>query len=114
MFNASGGGGAGCHVVYSVGNQWPGGFQAGISIQNTSATPWSSWRLTFTFGGDQRVNSLWNGSYTQGGAAVTVNSLSYNGNIGAGGTYSGLGLTGTYSVSNAAPTGFAVNGVTCN
>jgi endoglucanase len=45
---------------------------------------------------------------------VTVTNRSYNGTVPAGGSYDGIGFTGTWRGTNAAPTSFTVNRVTCN
>jgi hypothetical protein len=45
------------------------------------------WTLRWTFSGDREISDLWNGSYSQSGSTVTVNSLNYNGTIPAGGSY---------------------------
>jgi cellulose 1,4-beta-cellobiosidase len=103
-----------CHVVWAKTNEWPGGFQVGLTLQNTSSTAWTAWTLGWTFPGNQQISSLWNGTATQSGQAVTVKSLSYNGAVPAGGSYNGAGFTGSFSGTNAAPTSFTVNGVTCN
>ena len=110
---ASGGGGS-CHAVYSITNSWPGGFQAAITIQNAGSTAWSSWTLTWTFANGQTIYGLWNGAASQSGSNVTVQNLSYNGSIPAGGSYNGLGFTGSWNTTNAVPTSFAINGTTCN
>ncbi len=102
-----------CNVIYTISSQWPGGFGAGITIQNTGTTAWTSWTLTWAFANGQTVSQLWNGTETQSGANVTVNSLSYNGGIPAGGSYNGLGFNGTWNGTNAVPASFAVNGTTC-
>ena len=104
---------AACNVIYTVSSQWSGGFGAGIAIQNTGTTAWTSWTLTWAFANGQTVSLLWNGTETQSGANVTVKSLSYNGSIPAGGSYNGMGFNGTWSGANAVPTSFAVNGTTC-
>jgi hypothetical protein len=110
----SGGGGSGCHVGYSIVNSWPGGFQAAITIQNTSSTAWSSWSMTWNFANDQTINGLWNGAATQSGGNVTVRNYGYNGTIPAGGSYNGVGFTGTWNnATNAVPTSFAINGTAC-
>lgn len=106
-------GGGGCHVAYSITNSWPGGFQAAITIQNTGSTAWSSWDLTWSFANGQTIFGLWNGTASQSGANVSVQSLSYNGAIPAGGSYNGVGFTGSWNTTNAVPTAFAVNGVAC-
>jgi hypothetical protein len=112
---ASVGGGTACHVVYTISPQNSSAFGAAITIQNTGSTAFSNWTLTWTFANGQTIASLWNGAETQSGSKVTVNSLSYNGNIPAGGSYSGMGFNGAWNgTANAVPTSFAVNGTTCN
>jgi hypothetical protein len=107
-----------CHVVYTIGNQWPGspgGFGAAITLQNTGTANWTSWTLTWSFANGQTVTQLWNGSETQSGANVTVSNLSYNGSIAAGTSYNGMGFNGTWNgTTNSVPTAFAVNGHACN
>ncbi len=111
---APSGGASGCHVNYAITNQWPGGFQAALTIENTGSTALSSWTLTWTFANGQTVGNLWNGSATQSGSTVMVRNLSYNGGIPAGGSYNGVGFTGTWNnATNAMPTSFAINGVAC-
>jgi hypothetical protein len=111
---ASGGGSSSCHVAYSIVNQWPGGFQAAITIQNTGSTPWSGWTLTWTFPNGQTISGLWNGAASQSGINVTVQNLSYDGSIPAGGSYNGVGFTGTWNGTNGVPSSFAINGTTCH
>jgi cellulose 1,4-beta-cellobiosidase len=103
-----------CHIVYTITSQWPGGFGASVTINNTGTTAISNWTLTWTFANGQTITQLWNGSETQSGANVTVNNLSYNGSIPAGGSYNGMGFNGTWNnTTNAVPASFAVNGTTC-
>jgi endoglucanase len=104
--------GAACTAVYKVTNAWSGGFQADVLVTNTGAAALNGWTLSFTFGGDQKVGSGWNGTFAQTGQKVTVTNPSYAPTLPAGGTVD-PGFTATYSASNAAPTGFAVNGVAC-
>jgi hypothetical protein len=111
---APSGGASGCHVNYTISNQWPGGFQAALTIENTGSTPLSNWTLTWAFANGQTVSNLWNGSETQSGSTVMVMNLGYNGSIPAGGSYTGVGFTGTWNnAANAVPASFAVNGVAC-
>jgi hypothetical protein len=105
---------AACSVAYTISSQWGGGFGAAITLNNTGTTAWSNWTLTWSFANGQTVSQLWNGIETQSGANVTVTNESYNGSIPAGGSYNGMGFNGTWNnVTNAIPTSFAVNGVTC-
>ena len=104
-----------CHVAYSITNQWAGGFQTAITINNTGTTGITNWTLTWTFANGQTITQLWNGTETQSEANATVTNLSYNGTIAAGGNYNGMGFTGTWNnTTNAAPASFAVNGTTCH
>ena len=111
---AASGGGSSCHVAYSIVNQWPGGFQAAITLNNTGQSNWTNWTLTWTFANGQSITNLWNGAATQSGGSVRVNNLSYNGSIAAGGSYNGVGFTATWNnATNPAPQSFAVNGTAC-
>jgi len=92
---------AACSASYSVTSSWPGGFQGQVVVKDTGAAL-SSWNLGWTFPGNQKISSLWNGSLTQSGAAVTVANASYDGSIPAGGSVT-VGFTATYSGSNTAP-----------
>ena len=105
-----------CQVAYSVTNQWPGGFGGNITIQNTSSSAWTSWKLAFTFpASGQTITQLWNGTATQSGQNVTVTNLSYNGSVAANASVSpNPGFNGTWTTSNAVPTSFSVNGNACN
>jgi hypothetical protein len=103
-----------CHVDYTLTNSWPGGFQAALTVQNTGTTAWTSWALGWTFAGNQQISSLWNGTATQTGAAVTVKNLPYNGSVPAAGSVTGMGFTGSVTGTNAIPTAFTVNGAACN
>lgn len=106
--------GSACHVTYTVTGEWPSGFGASITIENTGTTAISNWTLTWTFANGQTITQLWNGNEAQSGASVTVTNMSYNGNIPAGGSYNGVGFNGSWNnTTNAAPTSFAVNGTTC-
>jgi hypothetical protein len=102
-----------CQVTYTITNQWPGGFQAGIDIKNTGGSALSGWTLGWTFANGQTVSQLWNGSYTQTGAVVAVKDAGYNGALAAGATTS-IGFTGSWnSTTNAKPTAFTLNGAAC-
>jgi endo-1,4-beta-xylanase len=115
--NTGGGGGGGggsgsCKVVYTTNSQWPGGFTAQAVITNTGSSAISSWNLGFTFPGDQKLTSDYNGTFAQSGEAVTLTNASYNGSIAAGGSVT-VGFQGTWTSSDAAPTAFTLNGATC-
>ncbi|WP_374198071.1 family 43 glycosylhydrolase [Micromonospora sp. PLK6-60] len=102
---------SGCRVTYTITNSWSGGFGANVDITNLG-DPVNGWRLTWTYGAGQTIQQLWNGSYTQSGANVTVTNASYNGAIGTNASVS-FGFNGSWTGSNPVPTTFALNGVTC-
>ena len=100
-----------CAVNYDIESQWSTGFSANITITNNGPAI-SSWDLAWTFGGDQQITDLWNGTLTQSGENVSVASESYNGSMASGGTTS-LGFNASYSGSNATPAQFTLNGQVC-
>jgi len=101
-----------CKVTFTNSSVWHGGFVANIVIANTGTAPIAGWDVTFTFGGDQRISSGWNLTFSQTGKSVTLHNADWNQTIGAGRTVS-AGIQGTWTTSSAAPTSFALNGVPC-
>jgi len=106
-------GSAACSVAYSLVNSWSGGFQAQAVITNTGSSPVNGWTLAWTFPGDQKISSLWNGTFSQSGESVQVANASYNGTIPARGTVT-VGFTGTFTSNNTAPSSFTLNGAACH
>jgi cellulase/cellobiase CelA1 len=72
-----------CSGTYSVASSWSGGFQGQVVVTDTGNSPVNGWALGWTFpsGSGQEITSLWGGSYTQSGQAVSVTSAPYNGTI---------------------------------
>jgi len=101
----------GCEVTYAISSQWQGGFGASVTVHDLGDAI-NGWQLSWSFGAGQTVTQLWNGSYSQQGAAVTVTNAAYNGSIPAGGTVS-FGFNGAWSTSNPVPGGFTLNGTPC-
>jgi O-glycosyl hydrolase len=104
--------GSGCQVTYTTQSQWTGGFVASVTIANNGSSAINGWTLAFTFPGDQKITSAWNGVASQSGENVTITNESYNALIPTAGSTS-LGFQGTWSASDAVPTAFTVNGTTC-
>ncbi len=73
-----------CSGTYSVVNSWPGGFQGQVVVKNTGSGTLNSWQLSWGFPGSQTINDMWNGTYTQSGANVTVSNANYNGTLAPG------------------------------
>jgi len=101
-----------CTVDYKVQNQWDSGFTAAVTVTNNSAAK-SSWAVKWSYAGNQKITSGWNAKLSQSGTAATAANESYNGTLGTGSSVS-FGFNGTYSGTNALPTAFTLDGVTCN
>ncbi|MFJ3715232.1 cellulose binding domain-containing protein [Streptomyces sp. NPDC090057] len=101
-----------CSVAYRVTNQWPGGFQADVTLTNTGASPWNGWSLAWSFADGQRVGRLWNADWTQSGASVTARNVGWNGTVAAGSSVS-FGFTGDWSGNNTRPASFELGDRGC-
>ena len=100
-----------CSVKYTVASQWSGGFVAAVDVTNTGDAL-SGWQLVWSFGSGQAVTSGWNATVSQSGSTVTAANVGYNGAVASGGTVS-FGFHGSSGSSNAVPSSFTLNGVTC-
>ncbi|WP_406452286.1 glycoside hydrolase family 6 protein [Streptomyces sp. NBC_01622] len=101
-----------CSVDYKVQNQWDTGFTAAVTVTNNSAAK-SSWAVKWSYAGNQKVTSGWNAKISQSGTAVTAANETYNGSLQTGSSVS-FGFNASYSGTNALPTAFTLDGVTCN
>ncbi|MEU6508603.1 cellulase family glycosylhydrolase [Streptomyces sp. NPDC046942] len=88
----SGGGGGGtaasCSASYAVSSDWGSGFNADVTVTNTGSTALTSWKVTWTWSGAQKVTNMWNASYTQSGSTVTAVNAAQNGSVAAGSSVS--------------------------
>ncbi|WP_431878244.1 cellulose binding domain-containing protein [Micromonospora marina] len=101
-----------CRVTYRNQSEWPGGFVAAVTVQNTGTAPVDGWIVTFSFPGDQHITTAWNATVGQTGAAVTARNADWNRVIAPNGSAT-FGFQGRWSASNAPPTGFSLNGAPC-
>ncbi len=101
-----------CAVSYRISGQWPGGFQAGVTIRNTGRSAVNGWTLRWSFGDGQTVQNMWNASSSQRGAAVSATNASYVATIAPGAEVS-IGFIGAMRDRNAAPASFTLNGTAC-
>lgn len=100
-----------CHVRYEIVNEWPGGFQATVSVTTTKAL--DGWRIGWTYDEGQRVTQMWDGTFDQNGSRVTASAADYNKTVAKGGTF-GVGFLGAWeSDANPVPDDFTVNGRAC-
>jgi endo-1,4-beta-xylanase len=106
-------GGGTCHVTYTRNSEWPGGFTAQVIIANTGTTAINGWSLTFTWPGDQKITSNFNGGFSQSGANATLTNASYNGTIAPGASITD-GFQGSWTSNDSSPASFSVNGTACS
>jgi Cellulase (glycosyl hydrolase family 5)/Cellulose binding domain len=84
-------------------NAWSNGFTANVTVTNSGTVATRSWKVTWTWNGNQAITNTWNATITQAGAAVTAVNLAYNNVIAAGGNTT-FGLQASFSGTNTAPT----------
>jgi lysophospholipase L1-like esterase len=95
------GGGRSCSATYAVASQWPGGFQAGVTVTAGSSAI-SGWTVTWSFGNGQTITQSWNATVSATGNSVTARNVGYNGSLGAGGSTQ-FGFIGSWNGANAVP-----------
>ncbi len=105
--------GTGYSVSYAIQNDWGNGATINVTITNNGNSNTNGWTLAWIFPGNQQITNLWNGSYTQSGANVSVQNLSYNSAIPANGGAVNVGFNISYSGTNAKPASFTLNGAPC-
>ncbi|TDE08808.1 cellulose binding domain-containing protein, partial [Actinomadura sp. 6K520] len=99
-----------CEVDYTT-DDWGTGFTAALTITNLGSSV-DAWTLTYTYAGNQRLASGWNGRWSQSGGTVTVSNESWNGSLATGAAVQ-VGAQFAYTGTNTAPSGFALNGMEC-
>ena len=101
-----------CVVAYRVNTEWPGAFQAEVTVRNVSGALINGWTLRWRFPDGQTVTQMWNAQLSQSGADVSVANAGYTALIVPGGSVS-LGFNGSVNGANSSPSSFTLNGVTC-
>ncbi|WP_206789910.1 lytic polysaccharide monooxygenase [Amycolatopsis sp. MtRt-6] len=91
-----------CMAMYEITNSWSGGYQASVTVMNHGTTAYNSWQVGWTLPAGQTIGSVWNGTLSLSGSAVTVRNANWNGRIAADGTTT-FGLTVNTTGGNAAP-----------
>jgi cellulase/cellobiase CelA1 len=62
-----------------------------------------TWKVTWTWSGNQSIVNSWNATVTSSGTAVTATNMSYNGAIASGGN-TAFGFQAGFSGTITAPT----------
>jgi cellulase/cellobiase CelA1 len=100
-------------VNYAIASDWGNGATINVTITNNTTTAVNGWTLAFTFPGNQTISNMWNATYTQSGASVSVKDGGFNAYIPANGGSVNFGFNINYSGTNAKPTNFTLNGTPC-
>jgi cellulose binding protein with CBM2 domain/fibronectin type III domain protein len=102
-----------CSVRFTDTTNWGSGFVANVDITNQDTRAVNGWTLTFRWPTTlQRVDSGWNGTWTQSGTTVTVTNADSNAVIEPGASAS-VGFVGAYSGPNILPLSYTLNGIVC-
>ncbi|SDI96608.1 Cellulose binding domain-containing protein [Lentzea albidocapillata subsp. violacea] len=102
-----------CAVAYRISGQWPGGFQANVSVRNTGSTSVHGWTLRWSFANGQNVTDMWNAKARQSGATVNAANADYNPQMQPGDSVS-IGFNGSVRGGNSVPGSFTLNGQSCS
>ena len=97
-----------CTAVYSIVNQWPGGFQGSVVVNNTGSAAINGWTITWAFPNGQTITQMWNATYSQSGANVSAVNMSWNATLPAGGNVN-PGFLANWNGTNGAPASIAGN-----
>jgi hypothetical protein len=101
-----------CQVRYQTRADAAGVFTVELTIRNDGPAALVTWRLTFTFLGDQRILSTRSAVLGQPGPAVVLHDDGANGVL-ANGQSVAVAFTGEYRAGNPLPTDFRLNDVSC-
>ncbi|MBB5871764.1 endoglucanase [Allocatelliglobosispora scoriae] len=104
--------GGGCQVTYKVDSAWPQGFNATVTVKNTSSATVNNWVLTFTVPSGVTLANGWNATWSSSGTTFTATAPTYAANLAPGATVTPA-FTGN-GASTPAPSAFKLNGVTCS
>ncbi len=85
-----------CSAAPRLVGTWNGGFQAEVTVRNSTTATLNGWTVALTMPGGHTITNMWGAVNTA--TAGTVRNESYNGSVGGGGT-----TTFGFVASGAAP-----------
>ncbi|MFF1273549.1 GDSL-type esterase/lipase family protein [Streptomyces marokkonensis] len=92
-----------CTASFRAVSAWQGGYQAEVTVTNTSATPVTGWTVTVAPADGARVTQVWNGTLgTATDGTATVTDAGWNGTL-APGASAAFGLIATAPATSASP-----------
>jgi predicted carbohydrate-binding protein with CBM5 and CBM33 domain len=106
-----------CRVDYQIVTSWNNGFQANLTITNTSTSiPVVGYTLNWTAATGESFNNGWNATFLPSGQALAASNTAgaWNGVIAPGGGTAAFGFIGNKGASPpVVPTNFRLNGQPC-
>jgi len=100
-----------CTSTVHIDNSWPGGYQAAVTIKNTSSLPIIAWSARWTVPTGVTLASGWNATVTQDSTLFIASAPSWNRVLAAGASVS-IGFVAN-GPSTPAPSAVALNGTSC-
>ncbi|MGW4106110.1 GDSL-type esterase/lipase family protein [Streptomyces sp. NPDC004976] len=92
-----------CTASFHTVAAWQGGYQAEVTVTNTSAAPVTGWTVTVVPAGGARVTQVWNGTLdTSADGTATVTDAGWNAAL-APGTSTAFGLIATAPATSPSP-----------
>ncbi|WP_406070495.1 cellulose binding domain-containing protein [Micromonospora sp. NBC_01638] len=94
-----------CRATATIDARWGNGFVATVTVRNTGTQPLDSWRVSWRWSGDERIQSVWSGVAETVGMDVTVRNVSYNGTL----VLDGVTTFGLLVTTSAVPDGLTMS-----
>ena len=96
-------------AAFSVQNSWSSGYQGQVTVNNTSSSSISTWKVELTLPAGSSIGQSWNATQATSGNTYTFTPAGWNATIAAGASTSfGFIVNGT-----GRPTSCLVNGQAC-
>ncbi|MEU8390069.1 cellulose binding domain-containing protein [Micromonospora sp. NPDC048843] len=95
---------ASCRATATIDARWGSGFVATVTVRNTGTLPLDQWRVSWTWSGDEQVQTAWGGVAETVGSDVTVRNASYNGTL----ALDGATTFGVLATTSAVPDGLTL------
>jgi endoglucanase len=92
-----------CSASLHVDNQWGNGFTATVTVSNPGTVATKTWKVTWTWSGNQAISNSWNAAVTSSGTSVTALNMPYNNVIAPAGN-TAFGMQAGFSGTNTVPT----------
>lgn len=92
---------------YVVHSDWKNGASVELVLKNNSSKDIEGWEIEWSFSGNQKITTSWNGEFNQNVQKVNVKNLSYNKLISKNSSLS-IGFNISYSGTNEKPVNIKV------